>query len=81
MLNLWVNEKIKRVKGKINAYAGKDAEVWVFLYIANGIVNWHDASHFFQAIKVFIPFKPVIPQLLISPTERAKETSELLGDD
>lgn len=36
-------------------------QVWVFLCIADGSVSWHDASSFFQALKMFVPFKPVIP--------------------
>lgn len=43
--------------GKLNgnAYAGQDAVVWVLLHIANGSVNWCDASSFFPSLKCSYP--------------------------
>lgn len=65
----------KKLNG--DAQVGTHAAIWGLLYVADGSRNWHDASSSFQVLKTFVPFKPVIPQLLISLRERAKEISEL----
>lgn len=62
----WMGKKLD------NAHAGKDAVMWVLLYIGDGDVNWCDPSDFFPNLERFIPFKPIIPQLLISPRGKSK---------